>query len=226
MTFIDEEFGEVVVRKSATARSVKFSLSPDGRLRISAPAFVSDRRIKKLMENSREELQKSLMVHRPKKTLRDGQKVGKSYTVVFRRGEGEGARVVGRQIVVDVRGGEDEVEVSQAMRDALVKALRNDAKEYLPKRLKVVAEVGGFEYETVRFSHASSRWGSCSSGGTVSLNISLMKLPDQLIDYVLIHELAHTRFMNHGAEFWQEVEKYDPNYRRHRKALKMFSPFV
>jgi len=90
----------------------------------------------------------------------------------------------------------------------------------------VLADEFGFSYERVRFSHASSRWGSCSSGGTVSLNITLMRLPDRLIDYVLIHELAHTKHMNHSAEFWAEVEKHDPGYKRHRKALKMFSPFV
>ncbi|MCL2444520.1 M48 family metallopeptidase [Candidatus Saccharibacteria bacterium] len=222
MRFIDEELGEVVVRRSAVATSVRFSLAPDGRLRISAPAFVSDRRVKKLLENSRDEIGRLLISQKPKDTVKDGQKIGKSYTVVFRGGDD--VEVAGKQIFIGAGG--DEVVVTQEIRDAIVKALRVDAKEYLPKRLKVLAEAGGFKYETVRLSHASSRWGSCSSGGTVSLNITLMRLPNQLIDYVLIHELAHTRHMNHSAEFWAEVAKYDPNYRRHRKALKMFSPFI
>jgi predicted metal-dependent hydrolase len=173
----------VVVRRSAVSRAVRFSVAPDGRLRISAPKWVSDRAILKALAKSRGEIAARLGVTK-------------------------------------------ESEMKRRQKADKVEALRAKAKRILPARLKELAERGGFSYEKVRFSHSSSRWGSCSSNGTVSLNIALMKLPAVLIDYVLIHELAHTRQMNHSAAFWQEVEKYDKNYKRHRKLLKMYSPNV
>jgi len=107
-----------------------------------------------------------------------------------------------------------------------IKLLRTEAKAYLPRQLKYLAERFGFQYEKVRFSHSSGRWGSCSSQGTISLNIALMKLDHTLIDYVLIHELCHTRQMNHSDSFWSLVQQCDPQYLAHRKALKAQHPYV
>jgi hypothetical protein len=76
-----------------------------------------------------------------------------------------------------------------------------EAKHYLPSRLAQLAGLHGFRYGRVSFRKNRSNWGSCSSKGNISLNIKLMKLPDHLIDFVLLHELVHTRIRNHGPEF-------------------------
>ena len=75
-------------------------------------------------------------------------------------------------------------------------------------------------------SHANTRWGSRSSSGTISLNIGLMNLPQELSDYVILHELAHINHMDHSEKFWAEVAEHDPKYKQHRKALKEYSPGV
>lgn len=115
---------------------------------------------------------------------------------------------------------------TQRARDAKKKILMKRAREYLPYRLEYFAKLYGYHYERCRLSHAATRWGSCSSSGTISLNIGLMQVPETLRDYVIIHELAHLNHMDHSAAFWAEVGEHDPRYKEHRKKLKMFSPGV
>lgn len=115
---------------------------------------------------------------------------------------------------------------SQRARDAKKKILMKKAREYLPYRLEYYAKLYGYSYEKVRLSHAGTRWGSCSSTRTISLNIGLMQVPEQLRDYVILHELAHLNHMDHSSAFWAEVGSHDPRYKVHRNKLKNFSPGV
>lgn len=115
---------------------------------------------------------------------------------------------------------------TQRARDAKKKILAKKAREYLPYRLEYYAKLYGYTYERCRLSHAATRWGSCSTSGTISLNIGLMQVPETLRDYVIIHELAHLNHMDHSAAFWAEVGSHDPHYKEHRKTLKAFSPGV
>lgn len=114
----------------------------------------------------------------------------------------------------------------QKARDYQKKILMKKAREYLPYRLEYYAKLYGYSYDKCRLSHANTRWGSCSSNRTISLNIGLMKLPESLRDYVIIHELAHLNHMDHSRDFWAEVGSHDKNYKAHEKKLKMFSPGV
>lgn len=112
----------------------------------------------------------------------------------------------------------------QRARDYQKKILIKKAKEYLPYRLEYYAKLYGYSYEKCRLTHAGTRWGSCSSNRTISLNIGLMKVPEVLRDYVILHELAHLNHMDHSKDFWAEVGLHDKNYKIHEKKLKMFSP--
>jgi len=114
----------------------------------------------------------------------------------------------------------------QRARDYQKKLLVKKAREYLPYRLEYYAKLYGYNYDKCRLSHANTRWGSCSSNRTISLNIGLMKLPEALRDYVIIHELAHLNHMDHSKAFWAEVGQHDKNYKIHEKKLKMFNPGV
>ena len=113
---------------------------------------------------------------------------------------------------------------TQRARDYQKKLLMKKAKEYLPYRLDYLAKLYDYNYEKCRLSHANTRWGSCSSNRTISLNIGLMKLPETLRDYVILHELAHLNHMDHSKAFWAEVALHDKNYKNHEKKLKMFNP--
>lgn len=115
---------------------------------------------------------------------------------------------------------------TQRTRDYQKKILMKKAREYLPYRLEYYAKLYGYTYDKCRLSHANTRWGSCSSNRTISLNIGLMKLPEPLRDYVILHELAHLHHMDHSKAFWAEVGEHDPKYKIHDKKLKLFSPGV
>ncbi|MDO4611829.1 MAG: M48 family metallopeptidase [Candidatus Saccharibacteria bacterium] len=115
---------------------------------------------------------------------------------------------------------------TQRARDAKKKILMKQARDYLPYRLEYLAKLHGYQYDKCRLSHAATRWGSCSSNRTISLNIGLMQVPEVLRDYVILHELAHLNHMDHSAAFWAEVATHDPRYKDHRKKLKMFNPGV
>ena len=179
MIIIDEEFGEVIVRKSSFARGVKFSISTSGRLQMSVPKHTSAFLAKRFIIANREMIREKLPLKNPHE---------------------------------------------QRARDYQKKQQMKKAREYLPYRLEYYAKLYGYSYDKCRLSHANTRWGSCSSNRTISLNIGLMKLPEVLRDYVILHELAHLNHMNHSKAFWNEVGLHDKNYKVHEKKLKLFSP--
>lgn len=96
---------------------------------------------------------------------------------------------------------------SQAwLRRVLESVLRRQARELLPPRLAAFAASYGLAYNGVRIKNARTRWGSCSSLGNINLSFWLLFAPSRLVDYVLKHELAHLREMNHGPRFWQVLD--------------------
>lgn len=101
-----------------------------------------------------------------------------------------------------------------------VRQLRKRAKAELPPRLAELAAEHGFEYNTVRIKHNVSNWGSCSSKKNINLNLNLVRLPDELRDYVMLHELCHLRHLNHGPEFHALLSSVCPRWKECGAALK------
>jgi predicted metal-dependent hydrolase len=93
------------------------------------------------------------------------------------------------------------------------------AKKAIISRLNKLAAQYGFTYNRVSIRNQRTRWGSCSAKGDISLNIKLVAVPQELADYVILHELVHTRVHNHGKEFWQELDKYTKNGKAKAKRL-------
>lgn len=226
----DEEFGKVTIRRSITSRQVRIRVAPNGTLRASLPMYAPLFLVKNLLKNSRDELHKLISDSKPKYEYESGMQIGKSHTLIIKNVPSGSFSVSthGLQIIVSLPDNltlNDHI-VAKKIREKTIEALRIEAKSYLPKRLSYLAEAHGYKYIKVRFSHASGRWGSCSSNGTISLNIALMKLPFELIDYVLIHELSHLKQMNHGPLFWELVRIGDPKYKQNRKLLKLENPSI
>jgi predicted metal-dependent hydrolase len=224
-TIFDDEFGAIKVRRSRT-KYVRIRVEPTGHIVASMPIYASLGSVRLLIDSSRLSLRKSLANLPKKRTFESGEIIGKSHRLVLASGPANSTRLRGQEIQVTLRPDVSDQQKADLIREAVARALRREAKAYLPRRLGHLAERHGFKYQTIRFSHAKSRWGSCSSRGTISLNIALMLLPNELIDYVLLHELAHTEQMNHSAKFWQRLESVCPEARTHRKSIAKYSPFL
>ncbi len=98
-------------------------------------------------------------------------------------------------------------QVQEALRQMLERALRYEAKRVLPARLENLARQHGFQYVSVKINNSRTHWGSCTSRKVINLSLSLLLLPEHLVDYVLLHELCHTVEMNHSEKFWSLMDK-------------------
>lgn len=101
-----------------------------------------------------------------------------------------------------------------------IRALAQQAKVHLPKRVAYFAEKIGVTYGRITIRNQTSRWGSCSGQGNLNFNCLLMLAPASVQDYVVVHELCHRKEMNHSAKFWAEVEKILLDYKVQRAWLK------
>jgi predicted metal-dependent hydrolase len=115
---------------------------------------------------------------------------------------------------------------TNACRDKLRQWLRKQAKVHLPRRLAVLAEHAGLKYQKLSIRTQRTRWGSCSSAGNINLNDRLLLLPAELTDYVMLHELCHTRHLNHSPLFWQLVKTHVPDYKAQEKQLKQTRQYL
>lgn len=95
-------------------------------------------------------------------------------------------------------------------------------KDVFVGRVKYYCNIMGVNVSRITIRNQKTRWGSCSAKGNVNFNYQLYYMPEELMDYVIVHELSHRRYMNHSSLFWKEVEKYCPEYKRCRQRLKQY----
>lgn len=116
-------------------------------------------------------------------------------------------------------------EVEQAeslvlLTDDEVKKIKRQARKIIPERVGYWAEKIGVTYGRIAIRLQSSRWGSCAANGNLNFNCLLVLMPSEVLDSVVVHELCHRRHMNHSKEFYAEIDRVFPDYRRWNKWLK------
>ena len=203
-------------------RTVSLEINQEGVLTVRAPYGLDRTTIDDILKRhqpwirkKRQEVQRRQELSRPKK-FEDGEKflwLGKEYPL----------RIVARVRPSLVFTGERfELAASSILsaRQLFEAWFKEQARFYLSSRLKEIARKTGFKYQKFRLSSAQTRWGSCSAKGTISLVWRLMMAPAEIIDYLIIHELAHTKEKNHSRAFWRLVEELLPDYRERRRWLR------
>jgi predicted metal-dependent hydrolase len=202
-------------------RSIAFTIERDGSLVVRAPLQASDETIRRLVESkadwirATQEKARKLGPAPVRKKFVDGEEfyyLGQPYHLEI---------VKGRKTDLHLDGS---FKMSPAMRAKVRLAFENwykkQAKALIPGRVSKLAAQYGFDYQRIRITSARTRWGSCSSRGTLSFTWRLVMAPEDMIDYVIVHELVHLRIPNHSKEFWRQVGLIMPNFKEKRLWLR------
>ncbi len=221
----DDEFGRIrLIRNSG--RYLRLNIRTNGEIVISAPFATSLGKVEDFLGGNRSYLRQNLSRIMHRRDFADGDIIGRHHRLVIQPGVRPATTLNDQQLIVKVPDDYTDIQTSQLVSRGVAKALKAEASHYLPKRLHALALRYGYKYNKVRLTFAKSRWGSCSTSGTISLNVSLMMLPEELSDYVLLHELTHTHHMNHSKAFWDELSEHLPEARELSRALRDYSPYI
>ena len=226
-----KDFGKVNIVKSTRASRISISMKPFEPLKLTLPVFVSYKRANEFL------LEKESWIL---KNLEKIRKLEDQYTVFTETSEfmthehrleisrhlEEVPRVIlkNKKIMVllpepaDIR----DPKIQEIIRWGIQAAWRKEAKRYLPERLGELSRKHRLTYNKVIIKNNKTRWGSCSDKNNINLSLHLMRLPDHLIDYVLLHELAHTVHKNHSKKFWKDLDKIYPDARTVDRELKEY----
>lgn len=223
-----EPVGAVAILRNTRSTRIRLRVRPDGQVQVSVPDRASEQKAIDFVKSKvdwilkqQQKVKAGLTVFGPD----NGFKTKFHQLKVVRVDHQKVSGLVGKgiiQINVPSNQSHQRPEIQQFIRRALVQVMRHEAKVFLPARLGELAQKHGFRYENVAVKHVKSRWGSCSSVNNINLNIHLMRLPDPLIDYVILHELAHTVEKNHGPGFWNLLERVCPGARKLDKELNHY----
>jgi predicted metal-dependent hydrolase len=200
---IDKEIGRVRYVHNHRAKNLSIRISRHGEVRVTVPRLMGMMRAEAFVERKKGWILKKLTeIRRQQQQLRMPV-------------PGELLRVRGREIPIELKNGEKDVE------EAIWAILLKEAKACLPGRVRELAAEFGFSYRTVKIRKMTSRWGSCSVKNSINLNSWLVMLPGHLCDYVILHELVHTRYRDHGERFWKALDRVtDGSSRALRKELR------
>ena len=205
--------GEVTVSRTRRARRLSVSVRPPGRVRLTIPMGVSLREGMAFLDAKTAWVVETLRRVAERHPIRAVMPPYRTYSheLVLAEGGGErpSVRIDGERIRVSLPVGmSPESEEGQAViRSAVERTLRIEAREVLPEMTAEIARRFGFRYGRVTVRASRGRWGSCSSYDDLSFSIFLMRLPRHLIEYVIVHELCHTRYRNHSAQFHALVDR-------------------
>jgi predicted metal-dependent hydrolase len=220
------DIGEVQLVRHANAKSLRISITGNSQIKVTLPSWVPYRAGIAFVQSKKAWISENITT---KTELKNGQAIGKFHHLYFKSSQ-ENSNVTTRKkgselwVVYPTTHSANSSPVQDAAQRIAKKALRDQAENLLPKRLSTLAQKFDFEYKSISIRQLKARWGSCNSKNEITLNFFLMQLPWDLIDYVLLHELSHTKALHHGPEFWSIFETALPGAKQRRKLLKNYSP--
>ena len=223
-----EHVGQVSFIINERSGRIRLSIKSDGEIVVSMPPSALYRDAIRFVESKTDWIQKQQTKVQAGLTIFAPESCFKTRFHQLAITKGNTDRVYNRvgngiiQIFIPEKVNHELPKVQEFIKKTLIDVMRWEAKVYLPKRLKELAEIHGFRYQDVSIKNTKTRWGSCSSANNINLNLHLMRVPEHLIDYVLLHELVHTVVKNHGEKFWLLLEHCYPNSKKADKEMNNY----
>jgi predicted metal-dependent hydrolase len=211
------EISQIVRSKRKT---IALIIQHDGTLVVRAPLKIPEKSIREFVEKNSRWIQKKQAQVRTAVPILPKQYI-----------PGEVFYYLGRQVPLEIVKGQISALVLDTHFKLAESALgnaekvfqqwyREQARQILSERVRLFADQHNLHYQKIRIGSARTRWGSCSSKGVLNFSWRLILTPLEIVDYVVVHELAHTLVHNHSQRFWKQVEKILPDYRERRKWLR------
>jgi predicted metal-dependent hydrolase len=223
-----EDIGTVRISKRSGSRNVRLSITAGGEIRVTIPQWSPYQNGVDFVRSKTSWILRNI----PEKEapLQHGQRIGKAHRLAFVTAtvDAPSSRLLGTEIRVTRPQGMAATHplVQKSAQKAGIRALRSQAEALLPRRLQQLATQYGFSYGSVSVKQLKGRWGSCDNKQDIVLNLFLMQLPWHLIDYVLVHELVHTKHLNHSPEFWREFMRHEPRAKQLRAVIRTHKPIL
>lgn len=219
--------GPVSMFKRKGAKNIRLSVAHNGEVKVMLPSWAPYGAGITFLSKHIDWINEQRPVQ---KLIPQGYPVGKAHHIHYDRSSGTSitTRVTSNQVRILLPVGVrwDNAEAQLAVQAAAVRALKKEARRLLPHRTRQLAETFGYTYASIDVKQLKGRWGSCSDKQDLIFNCYLMQLPWELIDYVILHELAHTKVMAHGPVFWKEMSRSLPNVSHFRNVMKTHKPIL
>jgi predicted metal-dependent hydrolase len=226
--------GDIVIpyelKISTRAQRIIICVS-EGQVKVSVPVGVTERQVQEFVSAKRQWIFKHWQQYQEQQTLkaRKAYKSGQIFpycgrNLTIRVGEHRyktiGVRLIQDSLWINFPEKTPLEKRPDYIKEALIFWYKNQARQIFRDKLDHYAGIMGVEYKALKIKEQKTKWGSCSAQGNINLNWKVIMAPDVVIDYLIIHELAHLKYLNHSRDFWDLVSDYMKDYKQWKKWLK------
>lgn len=217
------------LKKHKRAKSVKLRASQSKGLVVTIPNRFSLKHLPEILETHKEWILKHLSIIEPKKieftppTEINLLSINRIYKIFYVATE--------KKLMLLERPNQEIILIGKindniACKKLLLNFIKLLAKKYLPEKLYLISQAIKLPYSQSTVRSQNTLWGSCTRDKNISLNYKLIFLPPHLMNHIFIHELCHTKYMNHSEKFWNLVASFDPDWRENRKSMRQADALI
>lgn len=222
-----DDIGLVKVTKKRGMKSLRMRISPKGEILVSAPWSVPKPFISRFISDRKDWIAANTKTQ--PRVFRHGSMYANGKILKIDTGYSRNsAKTLDSGILVRIAGKFDSSDRSQQtyIEKKIIESMYTEAENVLLPRLYELSKLYNHPFNQAYVKRLSGRWGSCDQNKDIILNIFLLQVPTKLQDYVILHELTHTKHLNHSSDFWDHMSELMPSHKLYRKMLKNYSPAI